>query len=113
MERLVSRVVRRRLSQRRVAALGAGLLGVGKGAAGEPSVSGPGRVMAEVAGRNRRAGSPSQGLLLSLGVEGHVAMVMASGWMGLRDTQGGFRFKNKVWFTIVFQSFGKVFKLID
>lgn len=106
-------MVRRRLSQRRVAALGAGLVGVGQDPAGQPSVSGPGWVMAEVAGRNRCAGSPPQGLLLSLGVEGHAAMVMASRWMGLRDTQGTFRFKNKVWLTIVFQSLGKVFKLID
>lgn len=69
-----------RLSQRRVAALGAGLLRVGLGAgAGQLRISSPRRVLAEFGGRNRRAASPPQGLLLSLGVEGHVAMVTASG----------------------------------
>lgn len=62
-----------------MAALGAGLLGIRLGAAGELRVWSPGWVLGEVGGRNRRAGSPSQGLLLSLGVEGHVATVMASG----------------------------------
>lgn len=62
-----------------MAALGAGLPGIRPGAAGEPKVLSPGWVLGEVGGRNGRAGSPSQGLLLSLGVEGHVVTVMASG----------------------------------
>ncbi len=79
MEGFVSRVVGRRLSQRRVAALGAGLLGVELGAAVELRVPSPGRVLVQMAGRNRCAASPPQGLLLSLGVEGHLATVTTSG----------------------------------
>lgn len=79
VEQLVPRVVGRRLPQRKVAALGAGLPGIGPGAVGEPRVSSPGGALGEVGGRNGRAGSPLQGLLLSLGVEGHVATAMASG----------------------------------
>lgn len=67
------------MSQRWVAALGAGPLGVGLGAAGELGVSSPGRVLVKVGWRNRRTASPLQGLLLSLGVEGHLATVTASG----------------------------------
>lgn len=36
-------------------------------------------MLGEVGGRNWRAASPSQGLLLSLGVKSHVARVAASG----------------------------------
>lgn len=74
VEGLVSGVVGRRLSQGKVATLG--------GAGGEPGileVPGPRRVLVEVGGRNRRAASAPQGLLRSLGVEGHVATAMASG----------------------------------
>lgn len=39
-------------------------------------------MLGEVGGGNRRAASPSQGLLLSLGVEGHVATITASGHDG-------------------------------
>lgn len=70
------------MSQRRVAALGARLLGVRLGAAGEPrvlKVPSPGWLLVEVGGWNRRAASPPQGHLLSLGVQGHFAMVTASG----------------------------------
>ncbi len=61
-----------------MAALGTGLLGVRPGAAGEPSFSSQGWVLVEVGLRNRCAALPSQGLLLSLGVEGHVSTVAAS-----------------------------------
>lgn len=79
VERLVPGVVGRRLPQRRMAALGVGLLGVRMGAAGEPRVSSPWPVQGEVGGWKWRAASPSQGLLLSLGVKSHVARVAASG----------------------------------
>lgn len=64
VQQFVSGVVGCRLAQRRVAALGVGLLRVGPGVGRESQ----GRVLGEVGGRNRRAGSPLQGLLLS---EGH------------------------------------------
>lgn len=67
------------MSQRWVAALAAGLLGVGLGAAGELGVPSPGWMLVKVGGRNWRTASPLQGLLLSLGVEGHRATVTASG----------------------------------
>lgn len=79
MERFVPGVVGRRLSQRGMAALGMGLLGVRKGAAGEPRVAGHRPVLGEVGGWEWRAASPSQGLLLSLGVKSHVVRVAASG----------------------------------
>lgn len=56
------------------------MLRVGLSAAGESKVPSPGRVLVE--GRNRRAASPPQGLLLSLGVQGHFATVTASGQGG-------------------------------
>lgn len=59
-----------------------GLLRVGLGAAVELKVPSPGRVLVQMGGRNRRAASSPQGLLLSLGVEGHVAMVTTSGQDG-------------------------------
>ena len=53
------------------------MLGVSLSAAGASSFLGPGWVLVE--GRNRRAASPLQGLLVSLGVKGHFAIVTASG----------------------------------
>lgn len=73
VERLVSGMVGRRLSQGRVAALGTGLLGVRLGAAGQAVVSGQRRVLGQTGRMDGGASSPSQGRLLSLSVEGHVA----------------------------------------
>lgn len=56
-------------------ALGTGLLWVGLGAAGDPR-----RLL--VKGMNWSAASPLEGLLLSLGVEGHVPTVKALGQDG-------------------------------
>lgn len=56
-------------------ALGTGLLWVGLGAAGDPR-------WLLVKGMNWSAASPLEGLLLSLGVEGHVPTVKALGQDG-------------------------------
>ena len=71
-----------------MAALGTGLLGVGHGAAGELGVLSPEQVLVEVGGRSWRAASPLQGLLLSLGIKGHVATVTASGQDGPEGGDG-------------------------
>lgn len=78
VEGLVSRVVGSRLSQKRVAALGPGLLWVVRGS-GKPRGPSQGWVMTEIGGSSRCATSPLQRLLVSLGVEGHVATVTTSG----------------------------------
>lgn len=63
-----------------MAALGTGLLWVRLGTAGDPGVQRPGWLLVEW--MNGRAASPPEGLLLSLGVEGHVPTVTASGQDG-------------------------------